>query len=189
MVARETLGQTHVLAKLDQLVQMVDRPHGVNTRGLVYVADPRIDAHPFGERLDVTRPDWFVGPGAQHCFIAADVEECSDLEPIIPRLTALEPVGGVGRLLGFQLLERAVEALLCGVGHWPGLRVLARAVLNARSMRSSVSVAHHAQSSHAIAKASLLLSSAGRSFNARSQKSLYVTSSFVIGFCLPLDPP
>src|ERR1700729_1774169 len=89
----------------------------MNARRLVDVADPRIDGQPLGKRLDVTRADWFVGPGPQHRLVAADVEECSDLEPIVPRLTALEPVGRLGRLLSAQLLERAIEALLRCVGH------------------------------------------------------------------------
>src|SRR5580692_8443767 len=83
---------------------MVDAPHGMCARRLVDFADPRIDRHPLGERL-----------------VAADVEEGSDLEPIVPRLTALEPVRRVGRLLRFQLLESAIEALLRCVGHGHGL--------------------------------------------------------------------
>src|SRR5580704_18385789 len=97
---------------------MVDRPHGMNARGLVDIADPRIDRHPFRERFDVARPDGLVCPGAGHRLVAADVEECSDLEPIVPRLTALEPIGGIGRLLRSRLLERAIEAVLRCVGHW-----------------------------------------------------------------------
>src|SRR5580704_3087428 len=96
---------------------MVDAPHGMCARRLVDVANPRIDRHPLGKRLDVTRADWFIGPGAHHCLVAADVEEHADFEPIVPRLTALEPIGGVGRLLRSRFLERAIEALLGGVGH------------------------------------------------------------------------
>src|SRR5580704_9829780 len=96
---------------------MVDAPHGMNARRLVDVADPRVGGHPFGKRLDVTRADWFVGPGAQHRLVPADVEEHANLNPVLPSLTALEPVSRLGRLLRSRFLERAIEALLRCVGH------------------------------------------------------------------------